>query len=40
MSAAWSRTGRKGPYAAYYIHIQPNGRSFIGFKLFIKFIDY
>ena len=27
-SAAWSRTGRKGPYAAYYVHVQPNG-SFI-----------
>ncbi|KAI1387828.1 uncharacterized protein F4822DRAFT_293360 [Hypoxylon trugodes] len=24
-SAAWSRTGRKGPYACYYIHIEPNG---------------
>ncbi|KAF4234561.1 hypothetical protein CNMCM6805_008536 [Aspergillus fumigatiaffinis] len=22
-SAAWSRTGRKGPYAAYYVHLQP-----------------
>jgi hypothetical protein len=29
-SAAWSRTGRKGPYAHYYIHIQPNGDSFVG----------
>lgn len=28
-SAAWSRTGRKGPYAAYYLQIQPKG-SFIG----------
>ncbi|OAA48927.1 hypothetical protein BBO_01972 [Beauveria brongniartii RCEF 3172] len=32
-SAAWSRTGRKGPYACYYIHVEP-GRagtsSFIG----------
>lgn len=28
-SAAWSRTGRKGPYAAYYIQIAP-GRSFLG----------
>ncbi|KAL2042678.1 hypothetical protein N7G274_004437 [Stereocaulon virgatum] len=28
-SAAWSRTGRKGPYAAYYVQVQPNG-SFIG----------
>jgi uncharacterized protein (DUF2461 family) len=33
MSAAWSRTGRKGPYAAYYIHIQPNNRSFIAFAV-------
>ena len=24
-SAAWSRTGRKGPYACYYIQIQPGG---------------
>lgn len=22
-SAAWSRTGRKGPYAVYYIHCEP-----------------
>lgn len=29
-SAAWSRTGRKGPYAAYYVQIQPGGRSFVG----------
>ncbi|KZM20904.1 hypothetical protein ST47_g7940 [Ascochyta rabiei] len=28
-SAAWSRTGRKGPYAAYYVQIQPNGGSFV-----------
>ncbi|KAG5975880.1 hypothetical protein E4U58_006872 [Claviceps cyperi] len=28
-SAAWSRTGRKGPYACYYIHCEP-GASFIG----------
>ena len=28
-SAAWSRTGRKGPYAAYYVQISPSG-SFIG----------
>ncbi|KAF7717910.1 Uncharacterized protein PECH_002687 [Penicillium ucsense] len=28
-SAAWSRTGRKGPYAAYYLHFQP-GSSFLG----------
>jgi uncharacterized protein (DUF2461 family) len=29
-SAAWSRTGRKGPYACYYIHCEPGGSSFIG----------
>ena len=29
-SAAWSRTGRKGAYAAYYLHIEPGGRSFLG----------
>ncbi|KAL8933006.1 MAG: hypothetical protein Q9211_006016 [Gyalolechia sp. 1 TL-2023] len=28
-SAAWSRTGRKGPYAAYYLQISPGG-SFVG----------
>ncbi|KAJ9663128.1 hypothetical protein H2201_005799 [Coniosporium apollinis] len=28
-SAAWSRTGRKGPYAAYYVQVQPQG-SFVG----------
>lgn len=28
-SAAWSRTGRKGPYAFYYIHCEP-GHTFIG----------
>ncbi|KAK4238458.1 hypothetical protein C8A03DRAFT_15072 [Achaetomium macrosporum] len=28
-SAAFSRTGRKGPYACYYIHVEP-GASFIG----------
>lgn len=28
-SAAWSRTGRKGPYAHYYVQVQP-GASFIG----------
>ncbi|RMJ14819.1 hypothetical protein CDV36_005530 [Fusarium kuroshium] len=28
-SAAWSRTGRKGPYACYYIHCEPK-KSFIG----------
>jgi len=29
-AAAWSRTGRKGPYAHYYLHIQPNGKTFLG----------
>lgn len=29
-SAAWSRTGRKGPYAGYYVQIQPGGTSFVG----------
>jgi uncharacterized protein (DUF2461 family) len=29
-SAAWSRTGRKGPYAHYYVQIQPNGGTFVG----------
>jgi hypothetical protein len=29
-SAAWSRTGRKGPYAHYFIQIQPNGGTFLG----------
>ncbi|KAH9875014.1 hypothetical protein J1614_004502 [Plenodomus biglobosus] len=29
-SAAWSRTGRKGPYAHYYVQIQPHGESFVG----------
>ncbi|UKZ55176.1 hypothetical protein TrVGV298_008993 [Trichoderma virens] len=28
-SAAWSRTGRKGPYAVYYIHCEPKA-TFIG----------
>lgn len=28
-SAAWSRTGRKGPYACYYVQVQPKG-SFVG----------
>jgi len=32
MSGAWSRTGRKGPYAAYYFHLQPNGQSFMALK--------
>ncbi|KAK0751195.1 hypothetical protein B0T18DRAFT_443755 [Schizothecium vesticola] len=29
-SAAWSRTGRKGPYACYYVHLEPGAASFIG----------
>ncbi|KAK4150375.1 hypothetical protein C8A00DRAFT_18077 [Chaetomidium leptoderma] len=29
-AAAFSRTGRKGPYAAYYIHVEPSGSCFIG----------
>ncbi|KAK4172495.1 hypothetical protein QBC36DRAFT_390368 [Triangularia setosa] len=29
-SAAFSRTGRKGPYACYYVHVEPNGNSFVG----------
>lgn len=29
-SAAWSRTGRKGPYAVYYLHVQAGGGSFVG----------
>ena len=28
-AAAWSRTGRKGPYAAYYVHVAP-GDNFVG----------
>ena len=28
-SAAWSRTGRKGPYAGYYVQVKPKG-SFVG----------
>ncbi|KAL2755961.1 hypothetical protein ACRALDRAFT_2059232 [Sodiomyces alcalophilus JCM 7366] len=27
-SAAWSRTGRKGPYACYYVHVEPGGNCF------------
>ena len=33
-SAAWSRTGRKGPYAHYYVQIQP-GSSFVGSGLWM-----
>jgi len=29
-SVAWSRTGRKGPFAAYYCQIKPDGGTFIG----------
>ncbi|OCK79759.1 hypothetical protein K432DRAFT_382782 [Lepidopterella palustris CBS 459.81] len=29
-SAAWSRTGRKGSYAGYYVQIKPGGGSFVG----------
>lgn len=28
-SASWSRTGRKGPYACYYVHVEPN-KCFVG----------
>ncbi|KAF2098125.1 hypothetical protein NA57DRAFT_76920 [Rhizodiscina lignyota] len=28
-SGAWSRTGRKGPYAAYYVQCKPDGGSLI-----------
>ncbi|KAI6082932.1 hypothetical protein F4821DRAFT_245784 [Hypoxylon rubiginosum] len=28
-SAAWSRTGRKGPYACYYVHVEP-GKCMVG----------
>ncbi|EKG18053.1 hypothetical protein MPH_04743 [Macrophomina phaseolina MS6] len=37
-SAAWSRTGRKGPYAAYYVHLQPNA-SFVGGGLWMPAAD-
>jgi uncharacterized protein (TIGR02453 family) len=29
-SAAWSRTGRKGPYACYYVHVEPDGKCMVG----------
>lgn len=29
-SAAWSRTGRKGPYACYYVHVEPGGKCSVG----------
>jgi hypothetical protein len=25
-----SRTGKKGPYAAYYLHLEPGNKSFLG----------
>ncbi|KAF7508471.1 hypothetical protein GJ744_009184 [Endocarpon pusillum] len=34
-SAAWSRTGRKGPYAGYYVQIAPGGKSFVGCGLWM-----
>ncbi|KPI42535.1 uncharacterized protein AB675_9758 [Cyphellophora attinorum] len=34
-SAAWSRTGRKGPYACYYVQISPHGKSFVGAGLWM-----
>ncbi|KAL9108881.1 MAG: hypothetical protein Q9227_006412 [Pyrenula ochraceoflavens] len=34
-SAAWSRTGRKGPYAGYYVQIKPGGGSFVGAGLWM-----
>ncbi|OJK02039.1 hypothetical protein ASPACDRAFT_40861 [Aspergillus aculeatus ATCC 16872] len=37
-SAAWSRTGKKGPYAAYYVHCQP-GASFVGSGLWAPEAD-
>lgn len=30
MCASHSRTGRKGPFALYYVHVQPGGKSFLG----------
>ncbi|PYH97679.1 hypothetical protein BO71DRAFT_416851 [Aspergillus ellipticus CBS 707.79] len=37
-SAAWSRTGKKGPYAAYYVHCQP-GSCFVGSGLWMPEAD-
>jgi uncharacterized protein (TIGR02453 family) len=34
-SAAWSRTGRKGPFACYYVQIAPGGRSLVGSGLWM-----
>ncbi len=30
LAAAWSRTGRKGPFACYYLHCEPGGACFLG----------
>lgn len=38
-SGAWSRTGRKGPYAAYYLQIAP-GKSFLGGGLWCPEAQY
>jgi hypothetical protein len=32
-----SRTGRKGPYAHYYIQVSPDGESFVGKSRDISF---
>jgi hypothetical protein len=37
-SAAWSRTGRKGPYAHYYMQVQPNGGSFVGMCILSSYL--
>ncbi|KAF2753298.1 hypothetical protein EJ05DRAFT_210281 [Pseudovirgaria hyperparasitica] len=37
-SAAWSRTGRKGPYAGYYLHVQP-GKCFVGSGVWLPEAD-
>ena len=37
-SAAWSRTGRKGPYAHYYVHVEP-GKNFVGGGLWMPEAD-
>ncbi|RMJ23595.1 hypothetical protein PHISP_05524 [Aspergillus sp. HF37] len=37
-AAAWSRTGKKGPYAAYYVHFQP-GSCFVGCGLWMPDAD-
>ena len=38
-AAAWSRTGRKGPYAHYYAHIEPGGKNFVGGGLWMPEAD-